>query len=284
VSRRRFGAACVLGLPLVVLAGIVPVEAASPVQVSESPEISWASTGAAAGTGSSLYVAYVAPADAGYGPVRLRRSKDGGATFLPSILVSDVGTTDNHSASVAAAGSSVHVLWIVGSGAAERAWLRTSRDGGATWSPSAPVTPGDMSLGEPGVFASGERVFVTYTDLVSHRVLLRRSTNRGTTFAPPLDIGASRVAVRATMAFSKGVMYIAWAGTEGKVRVRRSTTGGTTWNSSVAMQTPPDGGSSSTEPWLATAGHHVMLVGRSAYLIFSWASQTTAGTGGVRGT
>ena len=95
-----------------------------------------------------------------------------------------------------------------------------------------------MSLGEPGVFASGERVFITYTDLVTDRVLLRRSTDRGATFAPPLDIGASRVAVRATMAFSTGVMYIAWAGTEGKVQVRRSTTGGTTWNSSVEMQTP----------------------------------------------
>jgi hypothetical protein len=150
VSRHRFGAAWVLGLALVVLAGIVPVGAATPVQVSEGTELSWASTGAAAGTGASLSVVYVAPGDAGYGPVRLRGSKDGGATFLPSILISDAGTTDNHSASGAAAGSSVHVLWVVGSGAAERAWLRTSRDGGATWSPSVPVTPPGVSLGEPG--------------------------------------------------------------------------------------------------------------------------------------
>ena len=105
MSRHRFGAAWVLGLALVGLAGIVPAEAATPVQVSEGPELSWASTGAVVGTGASLYVVYVAPADAGYGPVRLRRSKDGGATFLPSILVNDAGTTDNHSASVAAAGS-----------------------------------------------------------------------------------------------------------------------------------------------------------------------------------
>jgi hypothetical protein len=103
-------------------------------------------------------------------------------------------------------------------------------------------------------------------------VVLLRSSNRGATFAAPVDIGASTNGGRATMAFSSGVMYLAWAGTEGKIRLRRSTTGGITWNASVAMATPTDGGTSSTNPWLATAGHTAMLVGQSAYKVYAWTS------------
>ena len=274
MSRHHLGALCALAVALTVIAAFAPPAAAwtPAVQISEGSDPSWASDGAAAGSGASLYVVYLAPTDTEDRAVRLRQSEDGGATFLPSIILSGAPTSANQPPSVAAAGSSVYGVWVVGSGASERVWLRRSTDAGATWADSVALTPPGMTLGITGVFASGERVFVTYTDLVTHRLLLRRSTNRGATFAAPVDMGASPHGGRATMAFSTGVVYIAWAGTNGKIRLRRSTTGGVTWNASVAMQTPADGGSYSTEPWLAATGDKAMLVGRSAYLIFSWAS------------
>src|SRR5829696_3255404 len=104
MSRHHLGALCALAVALSVIAAFAPPAAAwtPAVQISEGSDPSWASDGAAAGSGASLYVVYLAPTDTEDRAVRLRQSKDGGATFLPSIILSDAPTRGNKPPWVAA--------------------------------------------------------------------------------------------------------------------------------------------------------------------------------------
>lgn len=202
-----------LGLVVIVLAQLVPSLANA--QPCDLPNLSCspgASTGVSmAVAGGNVYVLWQDDTP-GKSDVFLRRSTDGGQSFVASVNLSD-STGDSRlssreigaSSPMAVSGSNVYVVWDDDTDppGLPKVLYRRSSDGGATFGAAVDLSQGSVFAAAPQVFADGSVVHVLWIDLdfspsrcaptsvCSRNVFYRRSTDGGFTFEAARNLSAS---------------------------------------------------------------------------------------------
>lgn len=170
-----------------------------------------------------------------------KRSTDDGVTWSPEIrLTSD---SSSQSPTVATTGSMVHVVFnnYRTTGTHEIHYMR-STDAGITWSSKIRISPNDArSSYWPDVTTAGSTIHVAWTDeAIGHNEInYCRSTNNGVTWQSDIQLSTSdnTGSQFATAAASGSYVHVAWAdlfhldGSPAGVRYRRSTDGGSSWQS-----------------------------------------------------
>ena len=144
---------------------------------------------AIAAYGNSVFIAY-REYDGETRQVMFRRSTDGGTTLTDPVAVNRPEATQSSQASLAYSGGVLHLAWVDGGfdGDQERGWYRRSLDGGTTWTDPELMTPSQVEVvSSPRVFASGNRVFYTFTDGTTGSIHIRRSTDGGKDWAIKAD-------------------------------------------------------------------------------------------------
>jgi hypothetical protein len=172
--------------------------------------------------------AVVAFADGDHGAIRVRRTTNSGATWLPAVTLS---TSSLRGPSIAGVGSRVDVVWVKGG----RLRYARSIDSGATFGTSRALSPADRSVTRP-VVAHGPKgvVGVLWEDADDGRIRVRISKDHGATFGPIREIGFSGADLESEMGIGTGVIHVAYvAGSQ--LRLRRSLDGGATWKPYVVL-------------------------------------------------
>ena len=81
----------------------------------------------------------------------------------------------------------------------------------------------------------------------------------GAAFGAPVTVGTSHTNGPVTMAFGDRVIYIAWESSVGSVRLRRSTTGASSWGAARTIQLDTSGHTVGAAPWLAARGSRAII-------------------------
>jgi hypothetical protein len=115
-------------------------------------------------------------------------------SFDPSIIVSHNDPFD--APGVAASGNNVYVVWKGSTQGSRDIWFRRSTDGGASFTGGANFSgivnlrsTATGSVWEPSIAASGNNVYVVWSDLtgVDH-ILYKKSTNGGASFGSAVNL------------------------------------------------------------------------------------------------
>jgi len=157
-----------------------------------------------------------------------------------------VNPTNQHAARVglAASGSRVYVSWVTQtkvvkySGTQPRVlYVRTNSNHGASasWKPAIRLTSTTGRVDYPTIFATGNDVYIAYTDSVTGAVRVATSRNAGTTWTTR-TIGTAttttsngRTGVPAVSAYGATVVVVWLSDPTGTVKGRISIDHGTTW-------------------------------------------------------
>lgn len=223
-----------------------------------------ASTGVAV-VGKTIHLGF----EEAWGGVRhavYRRSVDGGLTLGSRLTLSGAKAEWAAEVDVAASGSSVDAVWIeaaLGStGLPADPWTlryRRSANAGVSWGPTLTLGSG---VGYPRVDRAGSIVIVTWTNVSTGKVWLRRSTDGGVTFAAAAQVGTTTNLIEdgvregfASVAFGTAITYLVLMPTWPTVVVRRSTDGGRTWGSPTTLATNASGWG----PQIAATGSRALV-------------------------
>lgn len=202
--------------------------------------------------------------------VQVRRSTDGGASWLAAVDVSTGGATGTTEVyprlAMSASGVRVAIAWADGDGLLRRGWFTTSGDGGASWAtPSAigaGTTTSDLRV---AMRADGSRVAVSWyrTDSTPDQAFVATGAWGGALSSVTLSTSALRNTydgdyrpVAPAIGFSRsGALGAAWvdATTNARVRTHVSSDGGTTWGTARTMS-PVLAGSSVNLAYPSIAG------------------------------
>jgi hypothetical protein len=204
----------------------------------------------------------------------VRTSTDGGLTFAPAVLLSDLPPrppclvctpTIGPEASLAVSGSTVHVTWVeIFNPFAGFAALvhRRSTDGGETFGPVTDMVDTGGALHRLAV--TGQTVYVVYqagSATSFQDVFLRRSADDGATFSPPVNVSAVSGAFSGRapeIALAGDDVHVVWKGSfdaSYHVMLRASTDGGR----SFAAPQDLSGGSIFSGTPVAAAGANVYV-------------------------
>ena len=157
------------------------------------------------------------------GQIFYKRSLDGGRSWSDDLALTAraVGTD---SASVAAAGRSVYVVWRAVDGDRLRVFFQRSADQGATWSAPVAVSdnPSGVSTSAPSLAAAGDSLYVVWPDGRAQLVGGRLATTKEVYLATSSDGGRSWSAAQsvstpdafssytAAIAASPDAVHVAW--------------------------------------------------------------------------
>jgi hypothetical protein len=225
---------------------------------SSTPEVSTSD--------GNVYVVWI---DVGVGnhDVFFKRSTDGGVTWKSKVNLSK---SDNQSRDpeIAATGGEVYVTWMDKMSFSE-VFLRRSTDEGATWKSKVNLSNApDYSDEFPKMAVSGSNVYVVWFGSEEvftgdSDIFLRRSTDKGATWKPVVQLSNTGNAQSLHVAGSGSNVYVAWkdretsSSTNSDIFFRRSTDNGASWKSTVNLSNN-DG--ESNYPLLAATGNNVYLV------------------------
>ena len=172
----------------------------------------------------------------GSGDVYLRRSVDGGRSWLPTEVALETDPAVASTAPVvAASGASVFVAWRGFSSGNSRVYCSASPDRGASWTAPVPVDSGDMAFA-PKIASSGLEAVLTWEDrrggIGDSRVYARRVTvawpNLILANEARLDPNDTEFSEAPEIAAAGSKIYVTW-GENMQALVMRSPDAGTTW-------------------------------------------------------
>lgn len=175
--------------------------------------------------------------------VRYIRSSDG-VTWTAPKKVS--GGAHAEGSSLAAAGSTVIAGWMTGysyydaAGANRRVQVNVSMDNGATWTGVDNLSSAggfvDYPIVAAGVVGDTDNVYVTWVDSVSGKVKFRQSSDGGSTWSSPINLGTTTAQMEgaafgysgfANIAAVGNLVSVAWiADPTGTLKVRSVNAGG----------------------------------------------------------
>ena len=197
-----------------------------------------------------------------------KRSSDGGATFSPTINLSD-NTHQSTRPAIAVSGNNVYVVWDDSEPGNFDIFYRRSTNGGASF--TEPIKNLSNTAGisfRPAIAVSGNNIHVVWQDDTGqaptiYDILYRRSTDGGTTFPNVIknlssNAGASEFPAIAT---SGSNVHVVWDdGTSGNFDIlyRRSTDGGTTFPN--VIKNLSDNAGPSQVPAIAVSDNYVHVV------------------------
>jgi hypothetical protein len=188
--------------------------------------------------------------------------------LIPIQGIGASGPFSNLGPNVAMSGGAVYTAYHTSSNLVHfRRSLAPDENFYARWEPPFLTTPG-ITLGEGGqpngIAATGSTVFVIWSE-ASEIARLRRSTDHGATWFPPLGSEAESVfngVINPTITASGNIVVMAATKTgNGSVVYRRSTDGGVTFGNSITINSsPPVLAPIDVVPRLAVEGNAVAIV------------------------
>lgn len=186
-----------------------------------------------------------------------QRSTDGGASWTAGRVLFAATDADRYvtpNLAVAASGDRVVVAWRVAGPGRTSLFVRRSADGGATWRPAERVasTTRKRGLGVPALAIGGRTVLLAWTDRTDGRLLLRRSTDGGATWAAARRMATGSLSIECGkrvldalpgLAVSGDRVHLAWSDAPkgaclaATLRIRSSADGGRTWTDARTAST-----------------------------------------------
>ncbi|UCF68993.1 MAG: thrombospondin type 3 repeat-containing protein [Acidobacteriota bacterium] len=181
----------------------------------------------------------------------------------------------------------IHILLgtaDLSTGAPRNLWLTESSDGGSSWSSPVKVnghdnvfwfTYADMAIDDSG------RIFISY-DTSAGAVVLRKSLDGGSSFSTISIAGAGSTAGFNAVAALGGYAYVVWETPTcfpdnlGRIRMRRSTDGGATFEAATDIR---GDGSCIPEITIAPSDEHVHLVYADEQVVTFTALSTSTNRG-----
>jgi len=192
------------------------------------------------------------------------RSIDGGATFEPPVNVS--ATAGSSSKPVLAIfGRTVLIAWVDDTPGTSNIFLTRSTNGGVTFEPPVNVSNTLGDADSPQLAVSGSSVLVVWTNttLGNSELLVRRSTDGGATFEPPVNVSNNQIinSYGFELAFSGSTVLIAWEAliafpSNANIFVARSDDGGATFGLPVNVYASSG---TSENPRIAISGSTVLI-------------------------
>jgi BNR repeat-like domain len=185
------------------------------------------------------------------GDIYIRVSQNHGTTWKPEIRLSTARSA--YRIAIAAAGSSVHVVWMDFRAGIWDIYYRRSMDSGTTWGPEVRLVRGTSKNGStvgaerPGIDVSGNSVFVAWMDgrdgeppcysmPECSQVYFKRSLDGGNTWEPEVRLTAdSTYSARPVVTSVGSRVFVAYdhsqANDGNDAYLLESTDGGASWNS-----------------------------------------------------
>jgi hypothetical protein len=120
----------------------------------------------------------------GNAEIFFRRSNDGGVTWSASKRLTN-NTGNSEDPAIAAAGSSIFIVWQEYTPGNAEIFFKRSNNGGVTWSTSKRLTNNTGNSEDPAIAAAGSNLYVVWSDdtLGNHEIFLKRSNDGGATWA-----------------------------------------------------------------------------------------------------
>lgn len=228
---------------------------------------------AAWGGSTAVYSGGIAVAYREYEPVgdrhrvRVKRSTDDGATWMGHTSVSSHTVPLATGPALVGSGSNLHIVFVeYRTDGSARVVYRRSANGGETWQPALVLSQAAARPGLPSIARSGQRVIVAWTNELTGTVSTRVSTDGGVTFRARTDVATSSnqpwldqsndsYDAFPTVAISSGVLNVAYYTSEGTLRLRRSSSNGSTWTTAVTLANNGNG----YLPTLVASGNTIVL-------------------------
>ncbi|HEY3249260.1 MAG TPA: sialidase family protein [bacterium] len=214
-------------------------------------------------SGRAEFVAWTDAVSVSNSEIMLRRSLDGGGTFLPAVNLSANAGQSLCPAIEVAGGGLVYVVWTDNTSGNDEILLRRSVDGGATWTSAQNLSATGSPSANPKLAAFGPNLYVMWEEgtAPSREVYLRRSTNGGVTFGPAVNVSASAGdSFRPRFTVTGPVVYATYRDeTPGNADIflRTSTNGGVTFGSAANLSA--DGGRSTSQR-IFVSGTFILVV------------------------
>lgn len=194
-----------------------------------------------------------------------RRTTNSGTNWSAPFRLSRASVGEAGVPNIAAWGTSVDAVWLEGenilAGLDTVAMYRRSMDAGVTWSDAVALSPPQESAGMPRIARRGSLVVATWTNEVTGKVFAKVSTDGGASWKPRVALATStrkvgsRFEAFPVVAVGTGVIYVAYYSGNHSLRIRRSTTSGTSWGSYKTLATTGDG----WYPSLAASGSKAIV-------------------------
>jgi hypothetical protein len=169
-----------------------------------------------------------------------KRSQDGGATWD-----ADVDLADDHESSqwcaVAASGRNVHVVWDGDRDGNQEIYIRSSSDGGSTWSGTTRLTVDDSISKLPCVACWQNHVYVTWLDGRTpsrSQVFIKMSSDNGATWTDDAEFTDPEIGARAVIAVDDSMVHAVWSDFREmtfNVFYKRSFDHGATWSADASL-------------------------------------------------
>ena len=247
----------------------------------------WAMPGALAVSSSTTAHAVLERKVLGDFHVLYHRTTNSGSTWASAVRLSRGGGAESGAPVIDAYGSGVNAAWLesddIVAGLDSIVVTRRSADSGATWADPYQLSPTNESAGPPRIARYGNLVAVVWTDQLTGRIYLRRSTNGGSTWAARQLVATTsnrpysspRTALKEgfpAVAVASGVLYVTYFSATRTLRVRASTNSGSTLKSAITLASNAAGwafssvaatgstvivgyaGDTSTDNWTSSAG------------------------------
>lgn len=163
--------------------------------------------------------------------VRVRRSTTSGDTWASPQIFS----TDGYDSAISGLNPFVDLVWAENG----QVMYVKSLDSGANYGLPLPLSPTGGSPTDLSV-ARGVNgvVVVAWQNGTTKAIKARVSTDEGVTFGNTATISSSRIQYMGTsVAVGYGVIYVAYKTTASKIKIKRSTNGGSSWSSPVGVTT-----------------------------------------------
>jgi hypothetical protein len=217
--------------------------------------------------------------------VLYRKTTNSGVSWAAPVRLSRAAANESGSPVIDASGAGVNAAWLEGddlvAGLDTVVVARNSTDSGATWTDQVQLSPTNESAGPPRIVRSGSRVAIVWTDQLTGKIYLRRSSNGGSTWSARQLVGTTsalpytsttqktlREAFPVAAYGSSGAFYVAYYSASKTLRIRRSTDYGATFKTSVALAT--NAVTKSWAPPALAASSSTVLVGYATATAGKW--------------
>lgn len=176
--------------------------------------------------------------------IYFKKSDDSGTTFGSKINISN-DAADSVIPLTASSGNNVYIIWEEPGSSPRDIFFKPSNNNGTSFGSTINLSNNAGDSGVPNIVASGNNVYVAWSDSTSgSQILFKRSTDGGTTFNGPVQISTSGVqeADSASIAVLGSTVYVAWH--EGptnndQIKLRKSTDNGNTFGSTMTLSNSP---------------------------------------------